>query len=122
MLVADLLHSCANDSVAEAAVSSIGGDFTIRMRDEATRRGVSVGHLASDVVRSFARVASERDWRQLIEATHGEDTPVLAGLRAILDRQTVRAREDERRLDARSAARAAASLAKVAVYAQASGS
>ena len=103
MLVADLLHSCANDFVAEAAVSSIGGEFTTQMRAEADRRGVSVGHLASTGVRSFARMASERDWRELTEATRGEDTPVLAGLKVILLRQTRVHRDDDRRSELRAA-------------------
>jgi hypothetical protein len=119
MLVADLLHSCANDSVAEAAVSSIGGDFTSKMCDEAMRRGVSVGYLASSVVRNFARVASERDWRELTDATRGEDTPVLAGLRVILTRQIAR-HHDDRRMDARSRA-ASAAIANATIYASASG-
>ena len=110
MLVADLLHSCANDSVAEAAVASIGGDFTTEIRAEATRRGMSVGHLASSVVRNFARVASERDWRDLNEATRGEDTPVLAGLRVILSRQTERRRDDHRQLEAWSVSRKPSTL------------
>jgi hypothetical protein len=102
MLVADLLHSCANDSVAEAAVCSIGGEFTARMQEEAVRQGVSVGRLAAGIVRDFARLATERDWRELTEATRGHDFPVLAGLQVILSRPSYRPRVDDRRVDARS--------------------
>ncbi len=102
MLVADLLHSCANDRVAEAAVESIGGDFTTRMRAEATERGVSVGFLAASIVRDFARIATERDWRELSVATRGHDVPVLAGLQVILSKPGYRPRGDDLRVDARS--------------------
>ena len=84
MLVSDLLHSCANDCVAEAAISSIGGEFASRMQSAAERRGVSVGFLASSLVRDFARGATERDWRHLVDAVRGQDFPVLAGLQVIL--------------------------------------
>lgn len=84
MLVSDLLHSCANDCVAEAAILSIGGEFASRMQSAAELRGVSVGFLAANLVRDFARGASERDWRHLVEAVRGQDFPVLAGLQVIL--------------------------------------
>ena len=96
MLVSDLLHSCAHEDVAEAAVASIGGDLVERLQAEAGERGVSVGRLAAGVVRSFAREASERDWRDLVDACRGQDVPVLCGLRIILTRPRGTRRIDQR--------------------------
>ena len=84
MLISDLLHSCAYECVAEAAVASIGGDLVDKLQAEADDRGVSLGFLASSLVRGFAREASERDWRDLVDATRGHDFPVLSGLNVIL--------------------------------------
>ncbi len=86
MLVSDLLHSCANEGVAEAAVASIGGALAARLRAEAGERGMSVGALVSSLVRAFAREASERDWRHLATAVRGQDLPVLSGLDVIVNR------------------------------------
>lgn len=86
MLVTDLLHSCANDRVAEAAVFSIGGDFVDFIRAEAEDEGVSVGQFTARAVRAFALAATERDWRDLTSAVRGHDLPVLAGLQLILTR------------------------------------
>ena len=41
MLVSDLLHSCANESVAEAAVASIGGAFALDVHAEASGLGAA---------------------------------------------------------------------------------
>ena len=90
MLVTDLLHSCANDRVAEAAVASIGGDFAMLVRMEAEDGDVSVGRFTASVVRAFAIGASERDWRDLAFAVRGHDHPVLAGLQLILTRRLAR--------------------------------
>ncbi len=90
MLVADILHSCADVGVAEAAVASIGGDFAESLRAEASHIGVSVGALTVALVSSFTIDATERDWRQLMAALAGEDHPVLSGLRTIPERMLVR--------------------------------
>lgn len=87
MLVSDLLHSCANDRVAEAAVSSIGGAFASRVQAGAADDGVTVGSFTSRIVREFAVLASERDWRDLVMAVRGQDHPVLAGLQVIVSRR-----------------------------------
>lgn len=88
MLVTDLLHSCANDRVAAAAVSSIGGNFALQVQSAADDHGLTVGAYASRVVRAFAAAATERDWRDLTIVVRGQDHPVLAGLQAILSRRT----------------------------------
>jgi hypothetical protein len=92
MLVPDLLHSCAHASVAEAAVSSIGGEFAQALQNEARARGLSVGVLAAGFVQTFARDASPGDWRGLADAVRGKDFPVLSGLEAILNHSCGRGR------------------------------
>ena len=84
MLVSDILHSCGNERVAEAAVISIGGDFAERLRSLAARCDVSVGDLVGRLVRRFATGATERDWRFVGSAMDGQDLPLLCGLRAII--------------------------------------
>ena len=84
MLIADILNSCAHESVAEAAIGSIGGDFADRLRTLATRCDLSAGELAGKLVRRFAIDATERDWRQVTAAMDGKDMPLLCGLRAII--------------------------------------
>lgn len=86
MLMADILHSCTDEGIAAAAVASIGGPFAMTVRTEADRRGVSVGALTASLVSSFARNASERDWRDLMLAMAGSDVPVLTGLQAMAER------------------------------------
>ena len=86
MLMADMLHSCTDEGIAAAAVASIGGPFARAIRAEADRRGVSVGALTASLVSSFARNASERDWRDLMVAMAGSDVPVLTGLQAMAER------------------------------------
>lgn len=86
MLLADILHSCTDEGVAAAAVASIGGPFAAAVRAEAARAGVSVGALTASLVSSFARGASERDWRDLTAAMAGVDHPVLTGLQVMTER------------------------------------
>lgn len=87
MLVSDLLHSCTNDRVAAAAVSSIGGSFASHVQARADDHGVTTGIYAARLVREFAIGATERDWRDLVLAVRGTDHPVLAGLQLIVDRR-----------------------------------
>lgn len=87
MLVSDLLHSCTNDRVAAAAVSSIGGAFACHVQSRADAHGTTMGAYAAGLVREFAIGATERDWRDLVNAVRGADHPVLAGLQLIVDRR-----------------------------------
>ncbi|UDL95328.1 hypothetical protein LGH83_03625 [Lichenihabitans sp. PAMC28606] len=96
MLVSDLLHSCANEGVAEAAVASIGGSFAAEIEAEAVHAGVGVGALTASHVRSFARRAGERDWRDLVDALRGQDFPLLHGLQVILERRVPEPRSGAR--------------------------
>jgi hypothetical protein len=85
MLVADLIHSCSNETVAQAALSCIGGRFAERVRVAAQEKGMNVGRFVSVVVRDFARRADEGVREALRERITGDDQPLLSGLRAVLE-------------------------------------
>ena len=86
MIVREIVSTCSNPHVARAAVASIGGDFARRFSRDAADRNLSSGHLASRLVRDFARGADRRVWNEVDEATRGADMPILLGLRVILER------------------------------------
>ncbi len=90
MLIADILHSCANEHVAEAAVASMGGAFSEAFGAAAERREMGPGALAVLLVRRFASEATERDWRHVTTVIGASDIPVLCGLRVILERMLER--------------------------------
>jgi len=87
MIVHEIVSTCSNPHVARAALASIGGDFARRFECDAANRNLSSGMLASDLVRHFARRASNKDWQGVGEATRNTDMPILSGLRYILERE-----------------------------------
>jgi|SRR5208337_2635552 len=86
MIVREIVSTCSNPHVASAAIASIGGDFARRFERDAASRKLSSGILASCLVRHFVRRADDSDWQGVGEATRGADTPILTGLRYILER------------------------------------
>ncbi len=85
MVVQDIMNSCSNELVAEAAVASIGGAFARRVRETARSRGVRPGALAASVVLKFRRNARAEEFEALQRAVAGEDLPVLRGLTLIVE-------------------------------------
>jgi hypothetical protein len=85
MLTADLIHSCSNDKVAQAALACIGGCFAERVRVAAQQKGVSVGRFVVFAVRDFARRADEAAHEALRAKIVGDDQPLLKGLREVLE-------------------------------------
>lgn len=85
MLVTDLIHSCSNERVAQAALMCIGGRFAERVRVAAQEKGMSVGRFVAVVVRDFARRADGDVREALRERITGDDQPLLKGLRAVLE-------------------------------------
>ncbi len=85
MLVTDLIHSCSNEKVAQAALMCIGGRFAERVRAAAHDKGVSVGRFVVAAVRDFARRADDGVRESLRERISGSDQPLLKGLRAVLE-------------------------------------
>ena len=82
----DILHCCANDHVAKAAVASIGGDFARRVALVANALGLSFGPYAAREIRSFADEADASELTALVDFIQGSDHPVLDGVRYILQR------------------------------------
>lgn len=85
MLIEEILHTCANDKVAHAAVLSIGGDFAKRVRVAAGDHGLTAGAFTAYTVKHFQRIADEKTRHAVAEVMSGSDHPVLAGLRQILE-------------------------------------
>ena len=85
MLVLDLLHSCSNEKVADAAVACIGGKFAERVRVTARQHGSNVGRFVADVVRDYAQRANEPALAMLRRGIAGSDQPILFGLRHVVE-------------------------------------
>jgi hypothetical protein len=86
MLIADLVHSCSNDKVAQAALHCIGGSFAERVRVAATENGISEGRFVAVVVRDFALRADEETRGELARRIAGADQPILMGLRHLVEK------------------------------------
>ncbi len=80
MVIADMIHSCSNANVAEAAVYSIGGEFAERVHAAARKNGVNSGRFVSIVMRNFGRRASRETLAGLNRKIAGADQPLLRGL------------------------------------------
>lgn len=85
MLITDLIHSCSNDKVAQAAVNCIGGPFAERVRAVARENGVSEGRFVAVVVRDFALRSDDERRERLASRIAGSDQPILNGLRHVVE-------------------------------------
>ncbi len=94
MQLSKIINTCTHDLVAEAAVASIGSDFSRRIGQRAAVREMSTGAYVGSMVLKFSWRSGDAELRALSQAMLGASTPVLAGLRHILDITT--AEEDER--------------------------
>lgn len=84
MLIQEIVRSCENENVAQAAVASIGRTFSSRVNDVATMYGMSVGAYTALSVKRFARHGDEGEMRSVLSAMEASQEPVLAGLHRIL--------------------------------------
>ena len=114
MLIKEIVNSCSNDHVAQAALGSIGGTFAARIEALAEREGLKGGTFAAGHVASFKSTASARDWTALSDAIRCHDQPVLAGLRHILETAIAASFRHEARLPGMAALRATLSGAQAA--------
>jgi len=80
----EVIHTCSNDKVAEAAVVSLGGAFAKIVAVAAARRCLPQGRFVAELVRDFERHAGTCVWAQAEQAMRGADQPVLVGLYVIL--------------------------------------
>ncbi len=85
MVIQDIMNSCSNEKVAEAAVASIGGVFARRVRETARRRGVRPGALAASAVLRFRSSARSTEFEALQNAVAGDDLPLLRGFALIVE-------------------------------------
>ena len=79
----EVIHSCSNEKVAEAALISLGSPFA-RTVAVAAGGGLSQGRLVADLTRDFERHAGTCVWAQAEQAMRGADQPILVGLTVIL--------------------------------------
>ena len=85
MLRCEIIRTCSHEKVAEAAVLSIGSAFENRVRLLACAAGKSPGAYVAGLVMRFSEEAGEREMEALRLATAGADTPILEGLRWIVE-------------------------------------
>jgi hypothetical protein len=86
MIYREIVHTCSNSYVADAALVSIGGEFARVVADDANRHAMSRGAYAAKLVRDFAREARDGDEMNVTAAARGSEQPILSGLRYILER------------------------------------
>ncbi len=85
MIIQDIFRSCSHEHVAEAALLSIGGNLSDRVKLAAEEWGLAPGTLIALSVRRFERVADEDDHNDLQDAISGSELPILTGLAFILE-------------------------------------
>lgn len=85
MVIAEIVRTCSHAKVAQAAVASMGREFSSRIDAVAGRQGVEAGAYAAGVVQDFDRRAGAVQRRELETAVRRTDMPVLHGLRLILE-------------------------------------
>jgi hypothetical protein len=85
MLIADMIHSCSNDKVAQAALACIGSRFGKRVRVAACKHGMDVGQFVANVVRNYALHANEEAIAMLRRDIAGAAQPLLSGLRHVVE-------------------------------------
>jgi hypothetical protein len=83
--VEEIIHTCSNERVAQAAVASIGFVFALRVKSAADVHGLDIGDFAARVVREFGRVADEYERKVVRGAMERSPQPILSGLKAILE-------------------------------------
>jgi hypothetical protein len=85
MLRCEIIRTCSHEKVAEAAILSIGAPFETRVRLLAATAGKSPGAYVAGLVAGFDEEATDRDMEALRLATVRTDTPILEGLRWIVE-------------------------------------
>lgn len=88
MIYGEIVRTCTNSHVAEAAVQSLGGEIALLLSEDADRVAMTRGDYAAKLVRDFARSADAGERGRLLAATRGSQHPILSGLRYILERGT----------------------------------
>ena len=85
MRTTELFRTCANEYVAAAALACIGGRLEHRVAAAARRADMSIGAFVARLVTDYDRKASPRRRKTLEMGMVRHDTPLLAGLRHVLE-------------------------------------
>jgi hypothetical protein len=83
-LIAEIIHTCSHEKVAQAAVASLGSEFAGKVGVTAGTFGLSVGAFAARAVREFEKSVGEQEKQALRAIMDRTDQPILTGLQAIL--------------------------------------
>lgn len=86
MSIDEIVHTCSNEKVAQAAVASLGFAFASRVKTAADIHGVTIGAFTAKIVREFGDEAHAQERRAVDRAMHRSDQPILRGLQVILER------------------------------------
>ncbi len=101
MKLREVLRTCSNAEVAEAALRSIGGGLFFAVAAEAQRRRQPLGKFVAELVRDFESAAGPVIWARAEQAMGDAEHPVLAGLSIVaahgLLRQNLAAGRSRRR-------------------------
>jgi len=84
-LIAEIIHTCSHEKVAQAAVASMGSGFADKVGVTAGANGLSIGAFTARAVREFEKIGGEQEKHALRQAMNGSDQPILAGLQHILE-------------------------------------
>ena len=84
IMLDEIVRSCGNPDVAEAAVRSIGVSFAEEVQAVARTHGMSLGLYVATAVWDFTKEATPEARAALHEAIRASDQPVLHGLASIL--------------------------------------
>ena len=84
MLIEEIVRTCVNERVAQAAVASIGRRFAGDVAKAASNNGMTVGGFTAFSVERFARQGDEGELRSVAAAMNNAQEPLLAGLHRIL--------------------------------------
>ena len=84
MLIRELIRTCANENVAQAAVASIGRRFAGDVQEAADISGLTIGGFTALSVQRFFRKGDEAELRSVVAAMDKAQEPILAGLHRIL--------------------------------------
>jgi hypothetical protein len=84
-LIAEIIHTCSHEKVAQAAVASMGFAFARKVGVTARAHGLSIGAFTARAVREFEKIGGEKERQALRQVMNGSDQPILAGLAHILE-------------------------------------
>jgi hypothetical protein len=87
VLVNEIIHTCSNEKIAQAAVASIGFVFALRVKNTAELQGLTVGAFAAKIVHEFGHAADECERKAVRRAMELSPQPILGGLQKILERK-----------------------------------